>query len=185
MAIYTRWNSRRALRAHQLLAQDCSTCHTCPAGSWHFKPAGCLRCWGSFPTSWHSGAQHTPNREQPYPGKVLQVELGKKAGQTEVISGVGFGWAHHPPVCTSLSLLSPSSSPIPCLFLFNPLRPFPFPTFALSPKYPVTNLTCSQPPGRHPVIHFTQSPRALPLHPTAGPVLTQAMAAWIGFTLGP
>lgn len=82
---------------------------------------------------------HT-NREQPYPEEVLQVEAGKKAGQTEAISSVGSGWAHHPPVRTSLSLLSPSSSPIPCLFLFNPLWPFPFPTFAPSPKYPVPSL---------------------------------------------
>lgn len=57
------------------------TCHTRPAGSRHSKPAGCPWCRGSFPTCWHLGPQHTPNREQSYPGKVLQVEVGKKAGR--------------------------------------------------------------------------------------------------------
>lgn len=126
---------------------------------------------------------HTQQRGA-LPWKVLQVKLHKKAGQTEAISSVGFGWAHHPPVCTSLPLLSPFSSLIPCLFLFDPLRPFPFPTFAPFPKHPLTNLTCSHLPGRRPMIYFTQSPRALPLHPTS-PVLIQAMAAWMGFTLRP
>lgn len=196
MDIYTRWNSiRRALRAHQpwpckgspcalqsllpQLAQGPVTHVQLGAGTPNlqgahdagapFLPAG----------TWDPSTHPTESSltlEKCYKWRSVK----RQADRGDIKCGV---WLGSPPSCLHLTVTSISFFlTYPTLVPLQSTTAFSFSHLCFfSPKYPITNLTRSQPPGRHPETYFTQSPRAFPLHPTASPVLIQAMAAWVGF----